>query len=228
MNKNEIITAFELSAAAYRDVQPYYPCDYTTMLNNPKLHVECFLRRQVETLRITFRGTDSHENWKNDFKFWEKSIPYCDCGNKMKVHRGFLNSYKSVGIRDKILEAIDDDVKYIKICGHSLGAALSLLCAFDMQYNFPDRDIEAIVFGCPRVGNRAFAKKYNRIVTKTIRIENGNDVVTKVPFPLLNPFLNFRYVGSKMQIGKPRIPLIYSPNDHYPHEYYTSLLDRLL
>ena len=228
MTKNEIFKAFELAAFAYRDVQPYYPYTCTTMINNPKSHVECFLRRQTKTLRIAFRGTDSAENWKNDLRIWEKRIPYNNRGPEIKVHRGFLNSYKSMGIRDKIHEAVDDGIKYIKICGHSFGAALSLLCAFDLQYNFPECDIEVIVFGCPRVGNRAFAKLYNKNVTKTIRVENGNDIVTKVPFPLLNPFLNFRHVGSKLQIGKPRIPLIYSARDHRPKDYYSGLINRLL
>jgi len=198
------------------------------MINNPKLSVECFLRQQQKILRITFRGTDSPENWKNDLRFWEKRIPYCNCDRNVKVHRGFLNSYKSLGIRDKILESISDDVKYIKICGHSLGAALSVLCAFDVQYNFPDRDIEVILFGCPRVGNRAFARKYNKAVNKTVRVENGNDVVTKIPFPLLNPFLNFRHVGAKLHIGRLRIPFVYSAKDHKPKNYYSSLLKRLL
>jgi hypothetical protein len=31
------------------------------------------------------------------------------------------------------------------------------------------------------VGNRAFAKSYNRRVFKTLRVENGNDIVTRVP-----------------------------------------------
>ena len=228
MTKIEIMKAFELSAAAYKDIQPFSSHTCTTMINNPKLSVECFLRRQGQILRITFRGTDSPENWKNDFRIWEKRIPYNNRGPEIKVHRGFLNSYKSAGIRDKILGAIDNDVKYIKICGHSLGAALSLLCAFDVSDNFPDRDLEVIVFGCPRVGNRAFAKTYNSSVPKTLRVENGNDIITKIPFPLLNPFLNFRHVGAKMNIGKLKIPLVYSAFDHTIQNYYSSLLERLL
>ena len=228
MNKHEILKAFELSAAAYKDIQPYYPYTCTSMINNAELSVECFLRRQNDILRITFRGTDSPENWKNDLKFWEKSIPYNNRSKKIKVHSGFLNSYKSTGIRDKILASIDDDVKYIKICGHSLGAALSLLCAFDVSYNFSDRNIEVIVFGCPRVGNRTFAKTYNAAVPKTLRVENANDIVTKVPFPLFNPFLNFRHVGSKFRVGGVRLPIIASALDHKLTNYRSSLLQRLL
>jgi len=228
MNKHEILKAFEFSAAAYKDIQPFYPYTCTSMINNIELSVECFLRRQNDILRITFRGTDSPENWKNDLKVWEKRIPYNNRSPKIKVHAGFLNSYKSAGIRDKILNAIDDDVKFIKISGHSLGAALSLLCAFDVSYNCPRCNIEVIVFGCPRVGNRTFAKAYNKSVHKTLRIENGNDIVTKVPIPLLNPFLNFRHVGSRLRIGSPRLPFWVSVRDHKPANYYSALLNRLL
>jgi len=228
MNKSEIIKSFELSAAAYNEIQPYCPHDCATMINNPKLDVECFLRRENETLTVTFRGSASPENWKNDFEFWEKNIPYDHISRDIKVHAGFLNSYKSAGIRDKILAAIDENAKYIKICGHSLGAALSVLCAFDVAYNFPDRDIEVIVFGCPRVGNKAFAKLYNKLVIKTIRIENGNDIVTKIPFPFTNPFLNYRHVGAKLRIGSARLPFMASASDHMPKNYYSALLNRLL
>jgi len=228
MNKHEILKAFELSAAAYKDIQPFYPYTCTNMLNNTKLSVECFLRRQNDVLRITFRGTDTPENWKNDFKFWEKTIPCFDGNCKIKVHAGFLNSYKSAGIRGKILNAIDDEVKFIKISGHSLGAALGILCAFDVAKHFPDRNLEVVVFGCPRVGNRNFAKLYNQTVSKSIRVENGNDIVTKVPFPLLNPFFNYRHVGSKLHIGKKKLPFWFSAKDHRPTSYYSALLKYFL
>jgi len=228
MNKNEIFKAFELSSIAYKDIQPFYPYTCTSMINNAELNVEGFLRRQKDILRITFRGTDSPANWKNDFKFWEKSIPCIEGNCKIKIHSGFLNSYKIAGIRDKILDAIDENVNFIKICGHSLGAALSILCALDVAKHFPDRNLEVIVFGCPRVGNKEFAKLYNKTVSKSIRVENGNDIVTKVPFSLFNPFLNYRHVGSKLHIGKVRLPFIMSANDHMPKNYYSSLLNRLL
>jgi len=228
MNKSEIFKAFELSMAAYNDIQPYYPYTCTSMINNPELSVECFLRRQKNVLKIAFRGSDSPENWKNDFKFWNKKVKCSKPKCKVKIHTGFLNSYKAVGIRDEILNVIDDDIKVIKICGHSLGAALSILCALDIAHSFPDRNIEVIVFGCPRVGNREFAKQYNRLVPKTIRVENGNDIVTKIPLPMINSFLNYRHVGSKLHIGKARLPFWFSPRDHKTTNYYSALLNRLL
>ena len=42
------------------------------------------------------------------------------------------------------------------ITGHSLGAALSTLCAYDMKFALPSIDIYLYNIGSPRVGNTAF------------------------------------------------------------------------
>jgi predicted lipase len=127
-------------------------------------------------------------------------------------------------VREPIHARVSEDIKRIMITGHSQGAALAVLCAVDLEYNFPDKEIEVILFGCPRVGNEAFAKSFNRRVCKTVRVENGNDIVTKVPPKLLG----YCHVGAKMHIGAIRIPGIISLKAHYPHEYYSKLLKDML
>lgn len=224
MNHAEIIKSLELSTSAYRDVQPYSPRTCTAMIDNAKSGVQYFLRRHNDILWITFRGSDSPRDWRTNLTFWQKTIPYDNTESKIKVHAGFLNAYKTPGVRDKILESVACGTHYIKICGHSLGAALAVLCAVDIEFNYPDRDIEAVLFGCPRVGNKAFMLSYNKRVDKTVRIENGNDIVTKLPFV----FMGYRHVGAKMHIGSPRSPLYFSAYDHYPHKYYSALLNKLL
>jgi predicted lipase len=210
--------------AAYRDVQPYTLNTYTAMVDNPKSGVQYFLRRHGHTLWITFRGSDSPTDWKNNFNFWKRTIPYDNTGSKIRVHTGFLNAYKSAFVRNLILNEVSRDIQFVKITGHSLGAALAVLCAVDVQYNFPNRDIEAILFGCPRVGNRAFALSYNKRVEKTIRVECGNDIVTKVP-PVL---FGFRHVGAKLHVGFPRLPLVTRATDHYPHKYYAGVAKKIV
>ena len=79
--------------------------------------------------------------------FWKKCIPYGNTCSKVRVHTGFLNAYKSKQVRNRLLNMVTPEIRRIHICGHSYGAALSVLCAVDLQYNFPDRDIEVIVFG---------------------------------------------------------------------------------
>jgi len=227
MNHIELIKSLELSASAYRDIQPHSPHIRTDIIDDGKAGVKCFLRidkREKNTLRITFRGTDTPTEWFSNFRFSKKTIPYNNEKSKIRVHTGFLNSYKTPNVRDKILAAITGDIHHVKISGHSRGAALAVLCAVDIQYKFPDRDIEAVLFGCPRVGNSAFVRSFNRRVNKTLRIENANDIVTKVPFVLMG----YRHVGARLHIGSFRFPLRLSVNDHLTHNYYSGLLSKTL
>ena len=222
LNSNEIIKSLDLSTSAYRDIQPYSECICTAMIDDPSSEVQCFLRRQKDILWITFRGTDSLKDWATDFTFWKKTIPYDNMGSKIRVHTGFINAYKAPSVRDRILQSITHDIHYVKISGHSLGAALSVLCAVDIEYNYPDRDIEVVLFGCPRVGNKAFATSFNKRVNKTVRVENGNDIVTKIPFS----FMGYRHVGAKLHIGSFQMLGCFSAHDHYPHEYYSAILNK--
>ncbi|MDR0293902.1 MAG: lipase family protein [Oscillospiraceae bacterium] len=222
MNSGEILRTLEFSTSAYRDVQPYTPHTCTAMIDNPQSGVQYFLRRDGDTLWITFRGSDSPRDWKTNLSVCKKGIPYDNTETKIRVHTGFLNAYKSTCVRSLILAEITPDTHYIKISGHSLGAALAVLCAVDVQYNFPGRDIEVFLFGCPRVGNRAFALSYNKRVDKTVRVENGNDIVTKVPPALWG----YRHVGARLHVGAPRLAGLYVARDHYPHRYYAGVLKK--
>ena len=220
MNRRDIVPAMERAAFAYHDIQPNGDHTLLTVIDDAQSGVQGYLRRQEDTLWITFRGTSSCIDWKTDFHFFKKIIPYNNNSSKIRVHEGFINAYKSPHVRDKIHRYVTAEISKIKIEGHSYGAALSILCAVDLQYNFPDRDIEVIVFGCPRVGNRAFQKSYDQRVFKTIRVENGNDLVTKIPFA----WMGYRHVGTRLHIGPLRLPLVVSVAQHPPHAYYRSLV----
>ena len=224
MTGAEIIKSLELSACAYRDIQPYFSHTCTAIIDDIKTDVQCFLRRKKDTLWITFRGSDSIKDWKTNFNLCKKVIPYNNTKTNIRVHCGFLNAYKAPNVRNAILSAITKNTHYVRVSGHSLGAALATLCAVDIQYNFPDRDIETILFGCPRVGNENFKKSYNKRVNKTIRIENGNDIITKLPFP----FMGYRHVGAKLHIGFPKIPLCFSRKDHSATNYYSGILSKFI
>ena len=150
---------------------------------------------------------------------YKRQIPYDNTSSKIRVHTGFINAYKAPGVRDALHAFMDDGVCRVTVTGHSLGAALAVLCAVDLQYNFPEKDYEVFLFGCPRVGNRAFQKSYNKRVFKTMRVENGNDIVTKVPPAILG----YRHVGIRIHTGPPRIPLFVWPEDHRQQRYYQNL-----
>ncbi|HPT85311.1 MAG TPA: lipase family protein [Bacillota bacterium] len=220
MKGEDILYAMELSGLAYREVQPVYQSGVIEFISDPVTDVQCYLRRCGKTLYITFRGSDSPRDWKTNFMFDKMTIPYGNTASPIRVHRGFITAYKSPFVRNAIHRAVSCGVESVKIAGHSQGAALAILCSVDLEYNFPDLDYEVYLFGAPRVGNKAFRDSYNRRLLKVFRIENGNDIVTKLP----PAFLGYRHVGMKIHIGCPRLPFMLSIADHYPQQYYRNII----
>ncbi|CAI5477181.1 unnamed protein product [Closterium sp. Yama58-4] len=112
--------------------------------------------------------------------------------NKMdiKVHDGFLGGYKSVKPRLllllKAILASSTEKYHIMVTGHSLGGALSTLFTYDLaqsdlkkQHGFT---LSLYNFGSPRVGNHAFAARFNQLVGDSWRIANDHDIVPRVPY----------------------------------------------
>ena len=187
--------------------------------------VQYIIGKNCETrqLIIAFRGTDSFQDLYTDLRFWKMDIPYGNKKTRIRVHSGFYKAYNHFLVRDVIRKFITEEVKDIYITGHSYGAALAVLCALDLQYNFPDRYFEVVTFGCPRIGNKHFAKSYNRRLVKTIRFENGNDLVTKIPPAIMG----FRHAGIRIHIGFWRILGIYNLREHEVGRYYQSLWNKV-
>jgi hypothetical protein len=69
------------------------------------------------------------------------------------------------------------------LTGHSLGGALATLCAHDLALRAWSRRPQLVMvnFGSPRVGNRAFAEDFNKLVPRAWRVVNRNDAVAAVP-----------------------------------------------
>lgn len=163
----------------------------------------------ANTLVIAFRGSQQPKDWVNDFDGWHTVIPYGNFESDIRVHQGFLKCYKSV--RDEILcyiEAKKDKIKNIYVTGHSLGGALSLLCAVDVQYN---TSVIPVVYtsGAPCVGNKAWAESYNRRVPATTRTYARCDVVPKLPpwWFLLRVSGGYKHVSASNPIG-PKDPWV--------------------
>lgn len=169
---------------------------------------------------IVFRGTDTIEEWRSNFAFSRKRMPYGNKNSRIRVHEGFIGAYNSVLVRKRLHEIVPKKKCRVVVTGHSRGAALAALCALDLQYNFPYLDVEAYLFGCPRIGNAAFSRSYDKRVCKTVRVQNGNDFVTKLP----PAFMGYRHVGACFNIGKMRLPFAMSFSSHMPCEYCRKLL----
>jgi len=223
LNKIKIIKLLEYSGLSYNDVQPEEDQQILCSVNDVETDVCYHIRKQGSTLIIAFRGSDSKKDWSFNLDFCKKVIPYGNLESKIKVHSGFINAYKSKNVRNNILKFVTDKIDRIELTGHSYGAALAIICAVDLQYNFSNKDYEVIVFGCPRVGNKAFKESYNKRVFKTLRVENRGDIVTKVPLFLMG----YRHVGARLIIGKRKVfPFfLYGKNNHLLQEYYSNIWD---
>ncbi|CAI0377564.1 unnamed protein product [Linum tenue] len=75
------------------------------------------------------------------------------------------------------------------LTGHSLGACLAILAAFDLVENrvvSETTPVTAIVFGSPQVGNRAFDDRVKSLSNlKILHVRNKIDLLTHYPGPLL-------------------------------------------
>ncbi len=99
-----------------------------------------------------------------------------------KVHTGFQRDYNK--LRPKILAALDEaQGRQLYLCGHSLGAALATICAYDLSKNYRGKfsSINPIVSGSPRVGDEGFRRAFNGTVSKHIRVAIHGDPVVNSP-----------------------------------------------
>ncbi len=221
MDKLKIIKMLEYCGVSYRNDQPEDKNTKLIFINDKVTDVQCYIRLKEDTAIITFRGSDSKKDFKTDFKFWKSVVPYKNYNSRIRVHAGFISTYKSNNVRGKIHKIIDCSIKNVCVTGHSYGAALAILCAIDLEYNYPKKDYEVIVFGCPKVGNRAFRDSYNLRIFKTLRIENKWDIVPKIPFSILG----YRHVGCGLKIKKPGFYNPFSLKNHALQEYYSAVWD---
>jgi hypothetical protein len=157
---------------------------------------------------IAFRGTANIRNWLTDLDF--DKVPVA---NGIRVHHGFQKS------TDAILPLIwrrlghPADCKPLIITGHSLGGALAVLAAYELQQ--AGYTINSVyTFASPRVGNPGWRDVYNRMLGfKTFRVAAVGDLVPLVPGIFTTFRDGFRHVGTEVLIDGPRMWL--APNHYF-------------
>lgn len=97
-------------------------------------------------------------------------------------------------------------VKKLYLVGHSLGASMASIAALRLNYLYGSTEYEiggVWLYGCPRVGNRAWMQEYNkRLLTRTVRMANYRDFASRLPMTwqvctslwLIGNF-EFRHIG---------------------------------
>ncbi len=192
-------------------------------IENALTDTQCVLIATGNAMTIVFPGSNSLMDWTGsnlnsgqmrsefDKQIVKKTITDSDESEKIypydepsqsgvKLHRGFSRAYFSV--RDRIHEQIKElGIATVTVTGHSLGGALAMLCAVDVQYNFGEQlnHLDIYTFGAPRAGNDAFKASFERRVPNSYRFVNGMDIVVELPrwwqgYP--------RHVETQIRLGK--------------------------
>ncbi|KAL3833058.1 hypothetical protein ACJIZ3_007794 [Penstemon smallii] len=148
---------------------------------------------------IAFRGTATCLEWLENLRATLTPLrPNKNSNSGPMVESGFLSLYtSSIKTRPSLQNLIREEVSRIlkkygndgsneplsfTITGHSLGAALATLAAYDIKKTFKNSPLVTVIsFAGPRVGNWAFGSYLEENGVKVLRIVNSDDVITKVP-----------------------------------------------
>jgi hypothetical protein len=152
-----------------------------------------------KTAEVVFRGTTNFENWIANADFSHVS-PYANLPGSF-VHQGFYTDYLSLAptLKSALNTLIaHSNVTEVYFTGHSLGAALATLAAYDIA---PTLRIPSGIytFGSPRVGNKVFTDAFYKLFPNSFRVTNMDD-----PVPHLPPTdLGYHHVAQEVWWNKP-------------------------
>lgn len=141
----------------------------------------------TKTVVVSFRGTQTLEEWLADFDF--VAIPYEPVEDVGNVHMGFQLVYNAVSssAAQLVRQALAAGCQNIWITGHSLGAALALLCAPDLASNVNKTIVPRLyTFAGPRVAQTdvfepGFQQFFDGLIPLCYRVVNRWDKVPDLP-----------------------------------------------
>lgn len=147
---------------------------------------------------VAFRGTDATVAWMQDLKSLQLvAMPGCTYeGKTCQVGQGFWEDYTS--LKSKVQQDLESSGctkdSPVAFTGHSLGAALATLAAFDLAgagYTVS----KLYTFGSPRVGDAVWAEAFGRRLGAALvfRVTKSDD-----PVPMLPPQQPFEHVGEEV------------------------------
>ena len=191
--EEDVNSAFEIDMA-----MSLYELSEYKLLWQRSLDAKCICAWSKERRKIVvaFRGSASKKNFLTDAKVWRMAHPpqrgrYWT-GTQPLIHTGFDQFWYESGLREDVMallkeivvDSVDSDETWDIYCfGHSLGGAAAKLAALDIAFQLPDyadknMSFWTMTFGCPYVGNHAFAKEYQETVPNSWDIFHPNDAVS--------------------------------------------------
>ena len=175
---------------------------------------------------IAFRGSVGTLNWLEDFDV--SLVPRPDACAECQVSKGFfLDTYQTIAqdVRDALaaVRAAVGGPSPVLVTGHSLGAALAELLAYDLATaaaaGGPPVQLAAVLtFGKPRVGNAAWAAAWTAVLQSATpvayRVVHYEDPVPHLPLELMDYahpptevcVLRWRAQGPPLCPSKPHLP----------------------
>ncbi|XP_047169023.1 phospholipase A1-Igamma3, chloroplastic [Vigna umbellata] len=181
-------------------------------VNTDKEHIKHLGRRDI---LIAWRGTVTYVEWIHDLKDILRPALFSR-DQTIKVESGFHDlytkkehscTYCSFSAREQVLSEVKRLLNYYKdeeisitVTGHSLGAALAVLSAYDIAEvrlnvvgDGGDRvPVTVFSFAGPRVGNLKFKERCEELGVKVLRVVNVHDVVPTVPGIITNEKFRFQ------------------------------------
>lgn len=162
----------------------------------------------ANNLFVAYRGSENIQNWIDNVKFF-KTSPYPDMPD-VEVEKGFWGWYTNLkdGVDSALAAA---KTKYgcseVAITGHSAGASVATLHAFDMargESSTAGLSLKQVIsFGSPRTGNSAFysahAAAIDANLTAQWRVTHYRDMVPHVPQELMG----YRHVSTEVFYDEP-------------------------
>ncbi|KAK3007988.1 hypothetical protein RJ639_013764 [Escallonia herrerae] len=190
LGRREIYVAWRGTTRNYEwiDILGAKPESATPLLN-PK---------SIKRMELGSSSSDSDSD-EEDEKSPKVMMGWLTIYNSSDPNSAFTKQSARVQLLTKIKELIkqyEAEKLSITFTGHSLGASLSILAAFDLVENgITDIPVSAFVFGSPQVGNKAFNEKLKQFANlKVLHIRNKIDLIPLYPSRLLG------YVNSGIEL----------------------------
>jgi endonuclease G len=147
------------------------------------------------SILISIRGTQTPAEWLADFV--PVPVPFFESPSMGFVHVGFAVFYHKVRASiQAALATIGNDVR-ITVVGHSLGGAMAILCAADIERNMGKKNVDVCTFGGPRTGKIDFRIRFNHEISRCFRVVDALDIVPHVP-PVVT---GWNHVGVEIDVN---------------------------